>query len=157
MSEQSTPRQGAGRHNFRDASEDFPENLLVVFEGVSGPGKSSRASDTVFTEGRPRYMESLSACARQFLGQLDESTTGPYSVDAERLPTAPHRLVEGGNTVIVAYHPDAVTTAGRLIGMGPEGGRQGGQAIAAGTPEQIAAHPGSHTGGHLGALLEETL
>jgi excinuclease UvrABC ATPase subunit len=149
--------KGAGRHNLRDVSEESPGNSLVVFKGVSGSGKSSQASDTVFTEGRPRYMESLSADARQFLGQLDEPATGPYSVDAERLPAALHRVVDDGNTVVVEHHPDVVTTADRLIGRGPEGSHRGRQVIAAGTPEQIAAHPGSHTGGYLGALLEETL
>ncbi|MEU9152759.1 hypothetical protein AB0D59_19910 [Streptomyces sp. NPDC048417] len=101
-------------------------------------------------------MEPLSAYARRFLGQLDESTTGPHSVCAERQPAAPHRPVDGGNAVVVEYHLDVVTTADRLIGMDPEGGHRGGQVIAAGTPEQIVAHPGSHTGGYLGALLEET-
>ncbi|MFE4964476.1 hypothetical protein [Streptomyces sp. NPDC056660] len=116
--------KGAGRQGLRGVSAKFHGNPRFVFEGVSGSDKSSRASDSVFTEGRPRHMESLPAYAGKILGQLDEPTAGPHD---------------------------------RLIGMGPEGGHRGGQVIAAGTPEQIAAHPGSHTGGYLGALLEETL
>ncbi|MGW7425570.1 hypothetical protein ACWGJB_37025 [Streptomyces sp. NPDC054813] len=150
--------KGAGRHNLRDVSEESPENSQVVFKGVSGSGKSNRASDTVFTEGRPRYMKSLSADAWQFLGQLDEPTAGPHSADGERLPAALHRLVDGGNTVVVTeHHLDVVRTADCPRDIGSEGSHRGGQVIAAGPPEQIAAHPGSHTGGYLGALLEETL
>ena len=64
--------RGAREHNLKDISLDLPRNALVVFTGLSGSGKSSLAFDTIFAEGQRRYVESLSAYARQFLGQLDK-------------------------------------------------------------------------------------
>jgi excinuclease ABC subunit A len=58
-------------HNLRDVHVDIPRNALIVFTGLSGSGKSSLAFDTIFAEGQRRYVESLSAYARQFLGQVD--------------------------------------------------------------------------------------
>jgi excinuclease ABC subunit A len=64
--------RGAREHNLKDVSLDLPRNALVVFTGLSGSGKSSLAFDTIFAEGQRRYVESLSAYARQFLGQMDK-------------------------------------------------------------------------------------
>ncbi|MFM7500172.1 MAG: excinuclease ABC subunit A, partial [Actinomycetota bacterium] len=64
--------RGAREHNLKDISIDLPRNALIVFTGLSGSGKSSLAFDTIFAEGQRRYVESLSAYARQFLGQLDK-------------------------------------------------------------------------------------
>lgn len=64
--------RGARQHNLRDVDLTLPRNRLVVFTGVSGSGKSSLAFDTIFAEGQRRYVESLSAYARQFLGQVDK-------------------------------------------------------------------------------------
>lgn len=64
--------RGANCHNLKNVSVSIPKNQLVVFTGVSGSGKSSLAFDTIFAEGQRRYVESLSAYARQFLGQLDK-------------------------------------------------------------------------------------
>jgi excinuclease ABC subunit A len=64
--------RGAREHNLRDISVDLPRDALVVFTGLSGSGKSSLAFDTIFAEGQRRYVESLSAYARQFLGQMDK-------------------------------------------------------------------------------------
>jgi len=64
--------RGAREHNLKDISIDLPRNSLIVFTGLSGSGKSSLAFDTIFAEGQRRYVESLSAYARQFLGQLDK-------------------------------------------------------------------------------------
>ena len=64
--------RGAREHNLRNISVDIPRNALVVFTGLSGSGKSSLAFDTIFAEGQRRYVESLSAYARQFLGQMDK-------------------------------------------------------------------------------------
>ena len=58
-------------HNLQDVSVEIPRDSLVVFTGLSGSGKSSLAFDTIFAEGQRRYVESLSAYARQFLGQVD--------------------------------------------------------------------------------------
>ena len=63
---------GARQHNLKDVSLDLPRDKMVVFTGVSGSGKSSLAFDTIFAEGQRRYVESLSAYARQFLGQVDK-------------------------------------------------------------------------------------
>lgn len=64
--------QGAREHNLKNADLEFPRNRMVVFTGLSGSGKSSMAFDTLFAEGQRRYVESLSAYARQFLGQMDK-------------------------------------------------------------------------------------
>ena len=63
--------RGAREHNLRNISVDLPRDSLIVFTGLSGSGKSSLAFDTIFAEGQRRYVESLSAYARQFLGQMD--------------------------------------------------------------------------------------
>src|SRR3984885_4660346 len=64
--------RGAREHNLRDVSLDLPRDKLIVFTGLSGSGKSSLAFDTIYAEGQRRYVESLSAHARQFLGQMDK-------------------------------------------------------------------------------------
>jgi len=64
--------RGAREHNLKDVSLDMPRDSLIVFTGLSGSGKSSLAFDTIFAEGQRRYVESLSAYARQFLGQMDK-------------------------------------------------------------------------------------
>ena len=64
--------RGAREHNLKDISLAIPRDALVVFTGLSGSGKSSLAFDTIFAEGQRRYVESLSAYARQFLGQMDK-------------------------------------------------------------------------------------
>lgn len=64
--------QGARAHNLKDVNVQIPKNKLVVMTGLSGSGKSSLAFDTIYAEGQRRYVESLSAYARQFLGQMDK-------------------------------------------------------------------------------------
>ena len=64
--------RGAREHNLRNVSLDLPRDRLIVFTGLSGSGKSSLAFDTIYAEGQRRYVESLSAYARQFLGQMDK-------------------------------------------------------------------------------------
>ena len=64
--------RGAREHNLKNVSIELPRNSLIVFTGLSGSGKSSLAFDTIFAEGQRRYVESLSAYARQFLGQMDK-------------------------------------------------------------------------------------
>ena len=64
--------KGAREHNLRSVDLDLPRDALIVFTGLSGSGKSSLAFDTIFAEGQRRYVESLSAYARQFLGQMDK-------------------------------------------------------------------------------------
>jgi excinuclease ABC subunit A len=64
--------RGAREHNLQDVSLELPRDRLIVFTGISGSGKSSLAFDTIYAEGQRRYVESLSAYARQFLGQMDK-------------------------------------------------------------------------------------
>jgi excinuclease ABC subunit A len=63
---------GAREHNLKDVTVELPRDSLVVITGLSGSGKSSLAFDTIYAEGQRRYVESLSAYARQFLGQMDK-------------------------------------------------------------------------------------
>lgn len=87
---------------------------------------------------------------------LDEPTTGLHFHDIELLLSVLYRLRENGNTVVVIEHNlDVIKTADWLIDLGPEGGAGGGQIIACGTPEQVAANPASHTGHYLAPLLKE--
>jgi excinuclease ABC subunit A len=85
---------------------------------------------------------------------LDEPTTGLHFADVQRLLEVLQRLVDAGNSVVVIEHNlDIIKSADRLIDMGPEGGEEGGMAIAVGTPEEVAAEPSSHTGRFLTELL----
>ena len=63
--------KGARVHNLKNLNLEIPRDAMIVFTGLSGSGKSSLAFDTIFAEGQRRYVESLSAYARQFLGQVD--------------------------------------------------------------------------------------
>jgi excinuclease ABC subunit A len=86
---------------------------------------------------------------------LDEPTTGLHFQDIELLLNVLRRLREHGNTVVVIEHNlDVIKTADWVIDLGPEGGGGGGAIIAQGTPESIAAAPGSHTGRYLRAMAE---
>ena len=86
---------------------------------------------------------------------LDEPTTGLHFHDVKQLLDVLHRLRDHGNTVVVIEHNlDVIKTADWIIDLGPEGGDKGGEIIAAGTPEEIAADPRSHTGRFLKPLLE---
>ena len=72
MSSDSIIIRGAREHNLKNISLELPRNRLIVFTGLSGSGKSSLAFDTIYAEGQRRYVESLSAYARQFLGQMEK-------------------------------------------------------------------------------------
>ena len=85
---------------------------------------------------------------------LDEPTTGLHSADVHKLIEVLQRLVEGGNTVVVIEHNlDVIKTADHIIDLGPEGGDGGGQIVCTGTPEEVAACPGSYTGQYLKKML----
>ena len=86
---------------------------------------------------------------------LDEPTTGLHFADVHKLVDILQKLTDGGNTVLVIEHNlDVIKTADYLIDLGPEGGDQGGQVIATGTPEEVAAVPGSYTGLFLKPILQ---
>ena len=85
---------------------------------------------------------------------LDEPTTGLHFEDVRKLLQVLQRLVDSGNTLLVIEHNlDVIKTADWLIDLGPEGGDGGGEIVATGTPEQVAADPASHTGRFLGEVL----
>ncbi|HTI34500.1 MAG TPA: hypothetical protein VL422_12540, partial [Miltoncostaea sp.] len=85
---------------------------------------------------------------------LDEPTTGLHFADIEKLLEVLQRLVDQGNTVVVIEHNlDVIKSADHVIDLGPEGGSGGGRLIASGTPEEIAASPGSQTGEYLRPVL----
>ncbi len=89
---------------------------------------------------------------------LDEPTTGLHAADIDRLLKVLHRLVEAGDTVVVIEHNlDVIKTADYIIDLGPEGGDRGGEVVAVGAPEEIAAFPGSYTGQFLKKALEKGL
>src|SRR5205807_9114344 len=90
---------------------------------------------------------------------LDEPTTGLHLADVQRLLESLNRLVDAGHTVLlIEHHLDVIKTAEHVIDLGPEGGHAGGEVVATGTPEAIAACKASHTGcflkAHLRALLQ---
>jgi excinuclease ABC subunit A len=85
---------------------------------------------------------------------LDEPTTGLHFADVEQLLSVLDQLVEKGNTVVVIeHHPDVIKMADYVIDLGPEGGEEGGEIVVSGTPEEVVAHPTSHTGRALQKVL----
>ena len=111
--------RGAREHNLKDVSIDLPRDSLVVFTGLSGSGKSSLAFDTIFAEGQRRYVESLSAYARQFLGQMDkpdvdfiEGLSPAVSIDQKSTSKNPRSTV-GTITEVYDYLRLLYARAGR--------------------------------------------
>jgi len=85
---------------------------------------------------------------------LDEPTTGLHFHDIQQLLNVLHRLRDHGNTIVIIEHNlDVIKTSDWVIDLGPDGGDKGGQVIVSGTPEQVAEHPGSHTGHFLKPIL----
>ena len=129
--------RGAREHNLKDVSLDLPRDSLIVFTGLSGSGKSSLAFDTIFAEGQRRYVESLSAYARQFLGQMDkpdvdfiEGLSPAVSIDQKSTSRNPRSTV-GTITEVYDYLRLLYARAGRP--HCPECG----EPIARQTPQQI--------------------
>ncbi len=129
--------RGAREHNLKNVSIDLPRNALVVFTGLSGSGKSSLAFDTIFAEGQRRYVESLSAYARQFLGQMDkpdvdfiEGLSPAVSIDQKSTNRNPRSTV-GTITEVYDYLRLLFARAGR-----PHCPKCG-KAIAKQTPQNI--------------------
>ncbi|MFN4219216.1 MAG: excinuclease ABC subunit UvrA, partial [Candidatus Bipolaricaulia bacterium] len=101
--------RGAREHNLKNIDLELPRNKLIVFTGISGSGKSSLAFDTIYAEGQRRYVESLSAYARQFLGQMDkpdvdfiEGLSPAISIDQKTVHKNPRSTV-GTVTEIYDY------------------------------------------------------
>ena len=100
---------GAREHNLRDISVSLPRDALVVITGLSGSGKSSLAFDTIYAEGQRRYVESLSAYARQFLERMDKPDVdaveglSPAVAIEQKNPTKTSRSTVGTATEIYDY------------------------------------------------------
>jgi excinuclease ABC subunit A len=117
-------------------------------------------SATTLSGGEAQRVKLAKELARVSTGDtvyiLDEPTTGLHFADIQRLLDVLHRLTDAGNTVIVIEHNlDVIKTADWLIDLGPEGGDEGGQIVAEGTPEDVATCEQSYTGAFLRALLSE--
>jgi excinuclease ABC subunit A len=113
---------------------------------------------TTLSGGEAQRVKLATELSRRATGRtfyvLDEPTTGLHMADVEKLLDVLHRLVDAGNTVVVIEHNlDVVKTADWIIDLGPEGGDRGGYVIAEGTPEEVAAAPGSATGEYLARVL----
>jgi len=116
---------------------------------------------TRLSGGEAQRVKLSTALSRRSTGRaiylLDEPTTGLHYADVEQLLNVLHRLVDQGNTVVVVEHNlDVLKTADWLVDLGPEAGARGGEVVAAGTPEQVAANPASYTGAYLRQLLHGT-
>ncbi|CAM3105736.1 excinuclease ABC subunit UvrA [Saccharomonospora xinjiangensis] len=129
--------RGAREHNLRGVDLDLPRDSLIVFTGLSGSGKSSLAFDTVFAEGQRRYVESLSAYARQFLGQMDkpdvdfiEGLSPAVSIDQKSTSRNPRSTV-GTITEVYDYLRLLYARAGKPHCP------QCGEPISKQTPQQI--------------------
>ena len=114
---------------------------------------------TTLSGGEAQRIKLATELSRRSTGKtiyiLDEPTTGLHFADVHKLVEILHRLAEGGNTVVVIEHNlDVIKTADYIIDIGPEGGDKGGTIVAAGTPEQIAECPDSHTGVYIKKMLE---
>jgi excinuclease ABC subunit A len=113
---------------------------------------------TTLSGGEAQRVKLSKELARRATGRtlyiLDEPTTGLHFEDVRKLLEVLHSLVDQGNTVVVIEHNlDVIKTADWIIDIGPEGGDGGGRIVAEGTPEQVAAHPASHTGRYLAPML----
>ena len=112
-----------------------------------------------FPGGEAQRVKLALELAKRSTGQtvyiLDEPTTGLHVADVHRLVEVLDKLVDAGNTVVVIEHNlDVIKRADHIIDLGPEGGSAGGQIVAEGTPEEVAANPTSFTGQYLRPLLE---
>ncbi len=103
---------------------------------------------------RPGGNEAAAKARSRTLYILDEPTTGLHFDDVAKLLAAFRKLIDGGGSLLVIEHNlDVIKSADWVIDMGPEGGSGGGQVVAVGTPEEIAANPASHTGHWLAPVL----
>jgi excinuclease ABC subunit A len=117
-------------------------------------------SATTLSGGEAQRIKLARELSRRDTGKtlylLDEPTTGLHFFDIEQLLHVLHRLRDAGNTIVIIEHNlDVIKTADWIIDLGPNGGNKGGQIIATGTPEEVAANRKSFTGEYLKKLLKE--
>jgi excinuclease ABC subunit A len=148
-----------------DEALPFFENLPRLYKRVKtlkdvglGYVKLGQPSTTL-SGGEAQRVKLATELSKQSTGStvyiLDEPTTGLHTADVHQLVEVLQRFVDKGNTVVVIEHNlDVIKTADHLIDLGPEGGSGGGTVVCTGTPEEVAAHPGSYTGKYLKTVLE---
>ena len=142
--------------------ENLPKiyNRLKTLEEVGlGYVKLGQASTTL-SGGEAKRVKLATELSKRSTGKtiyiLDEPTTGLHSYDVQRLIDVLQKLVDAGNTIVVIEHNlDVIKTADHIIDLGPEGGDGGGTIVCTGTPEEVAAYPGSYTGQYLARMLEK--
>jgi excinuclease ABC subunit A len=158
--------------NIGDVLEMSVEEAVVFFENVPKIARRLRTlhdvgldyirlgqAATTLSGGEAQRVKLATELSKVATGNtlyiLDEPTTGLHFADVQRLLDVLGRLVDAGNSVVVIEHNlDVIKTADRLIDLGPEGGEEGGEVVATGTPEEVAAVEGSYTGRFLAELIE---
>jgi excinuclease ABC subunit A len=151
-----------------DAALDFFKNIPQIkrkLETLSDVGLGYirlEQSATTLSGGEAQRVKLAAELSRRDSGKtlyiLDEPTTGLHFADIEKLLQVLSRLVDAGNTVLVIEHNlDVIKTADYIIDLGPEGGDAGGEVVATGTPEEVAANKNSYTGKFLKKLLNSPL
>jgi len=158
-------------YNINDVLEMTVEDALTLFEPVPSISRKLETlmdvglsyiklgqSATTLSGGEAQRVKLSKELSRRDTGRtlyiLDEPTTGLHFHDIEHLLAVLHKLRDEGNTIVVIEHNlDVIKTADWVVDLGPEGGHRGGQILATGTPEDIAANEGSHTGRFLAKLL----
>ncbi|MCZ8075033.1 MAG: excinuclease ABC subunit UvrA, partial [Paucibacter sp.] len=144
-------------HPFFSAVPSLARKLQTLLDVGLGYVKLGQSATTLSGGEAQRVKLALELSKRdtgRTLYILDEPTTGLHFADIALLLKVLHQLRDAGNTIVVIEHNlDVIKTADWLVDMGPEGGSGGGQLLLAGTPEELAAHEGSHTGRYLKALL----
>ncbi|NLB50753.1 MAG: excinuclease ABC subunit UvrA [Clostridiaceae bacterium] len=161
--------------NISDVLEMTVSEALEFFENIPGITRKLQTledvglgyiklgqSSTQLSGGEAQRVKLAFELSKRSTGRtliiLDEPTTGLHAADVHRLTGILQRLVSAGNTVIVIEHNlDVVKTADYIVDLGPEGGDRGGQVIATGTPEEVAACPDSFTGVYLASILNREL
>ncbi|KRG38364.1 ABC-ATPase UvrA [Stenotrophomonas panacihumi] len=158
-------------YNINDVLEMTVEDALNLFEPVPSIARKLETlvdvglsyvklgqSATTLSGGEAQRVKLSKELSRRDTGRtlyiLDEPTTGLHFHDIEALLAVLHKLRDEGNTVVVIEHNlDVIKTADWVVDLGPEGGHRGGSILVTGTPEDVAAHPGSYTGQFLAKML----
>jgi excinuclease ABC subunit A len=145
---------------FFKAVPPIREKMAMLAEVGLGYIKVGQQATTL-SGGEAQRVKLAKELSRRATGQtlyiLDEPTTGLHFEDVRKLLEVLHALVEQGNSVVVIEHNlEVIKTADWILDLGPEGGDKGGEVVAEGTPEQVAAEPRSYTGGYLKELLAKS-
>ena len=144
---------------FFDKIPRISRRLMTLFDVGLGYIRLGQPAPTL-SGGEAQRVKLASELGKVATGKtfyiLDEPTTGLHFADVATLLGVLQRLVDSGNTVLVIEHNlDVIKSADHIIDLGPEGGDKGGRIVAAGTPEEVAAAPGSYTGRYLSPLMRE--